>query len=109
MNLPNKPSLSQVFYRLGFVVLFVLAVVSMLAFIRALCYREMEPQLPQKSYADSLQLEQLHTKVDELNAKVDSLILLSKTNPKVINKYLKPRKDSCVIQLNINGLEKNRE
>lgn len=102
MSKPDKLSLAQIFYRMGFIVLFCLAFVSMVAFIRAVSYRVEVPQASQKPYADSIQVEQLRFEVDKLNAKVDSLIFLNMQEPKVKFKYLKPRKDSCVIELNVN-------
>lgn len=102
MSKPDRSSLAKKFYRMGFIVLFGLAIVSMVAFIRAVSYRVEMPQAPQKPCADSMQVEQLRVEVDKLNAKVDSLISLSKQEPKIKYRYLKPRKDSCVIELNVN-------
>lgn len=108
MSKPNKSSLAQKFYKWGFVILFCLSIVSMVAFIRAVSYREEVPKIPEKPYADSLQVEHLYREVDKLNAKVDSLISISSHEPKVKYKYLKHYKDSSVIELNVNdGRGKN--
>ncbi len=105
-----KLSLSHCLYFVGAIILFVLSVFCMVAFIRAVSAKEEIVEKPKKALADSMQVEQLRMEVNDLRMKVDSLITLTQKVPKVKYWYLKPRKDSCVIELNVNKRgESNRE
>lgn len=109
MRMNVKLSLSRCLYIVGATILFFLAVVCMISFIKAVCVKGEIAEKPQKIFADSLQVEQLRLDVYMLKAKVDSLIIISQQEPKVKYKYLKSRKDSCVIELNVNKMTVNKE
>lgn len=96
-----KSSLFKAIYLIGAIILFFLAIVCMVSFIKAIGSKN-DSENPQKVLADSVQVEQLRKEVDELKVKVDSLMTLSQQQPKIKYKYLKPHKDSCVIELNVN-------
>lgn len=102
MRMNSKLSLSHSLYKAGATILFILAIVCMVSFIKAVCVKDVMVKKPQKILADSLQVEQLRLEVISLKAKVDSLIIISQQKSKVKYKYLKPRKDTCVIELNVN-------
>ena len=103
MKMNGKLSLSQWLYIAGATILFVLAVVCMISFIKAVSAKDVMVEKPSKPLADSLQVEFLRLEINDLKAKVDSMIIISQQQPKVKYKYLKPRKDSCVIELNVNN------
>ena len=92
----------QCLYLAGAVILFFLAVVCMVAFVKAISAKDVVVERSEKALADSMQVELLRVEVKDLRTKVDSLITLSQKAPKVKYRYLKPRKDSCVIELNVN-------
>lgn len=102
MRMNVKLSLSHGLYIAGATILFFLAIVCMVSFIKAVSVKDVMVEKSKKILADSLQVEQLRLEVYSLKAKVDSLIIISQQELKVKYKYLKPRKDSCVIELNVN-------
>lgn len=102
MKRMSKMSLSRIIYSAGGGILFLLAVVCLVAFFKAVSAREVAKEKMQKPLADSLQLEQLRLEVNDLKTKVDSLIILNQKEPQIKYKYMKPHKDSCVIELNVN-------
>lgn len=83
-------------------ILFLLAVVCMVSFIKAVSAKDVVVEKQEKVLSDSLQVEFLRLEVNALKTKIDSLITISQQGMRVKYKYLKPRKDSCVIELNVN-------
>ena len=104
MRMKVKQLLSQILYIAGATILFILAIVCMIAFIKAVRIKDEIVEKPQKIHADSIQIVMLYKEINILKAKVDSLITISQQKPKVKYKYLKSRKDTCVIELNVNKL-----
>lgn len=94
---------SRWLYKTGAGILFILAVIAMVAFIKALSIKEYKNDKNTISYADSTQVEVLKKDVQELNRKVDSLIVLTQKEPQKVYRYLKPKKDSCTIEVNIHN------
>lgn len=94
---------SRWLYKIGAAILFILAVVALLAFIKALCITEHKVQNRSVATADSVQVESLRREVQELNKKVDSLLIITQKEPQKVYRYLKPKKDSCTIEVNIHN------
>lgn len=94
---------SRWLYKFGAAILFVLAAVALLSFVKALCITENSKQKNTVSPADSIQVEVLKKEVQELNKKVDSLIILNQKEPQKVYRYIKPKKDSCTIEVNIHN------
>lgn len=94
---------SRWLYKIGAVILFVLAVVALIAFIKALSVGVCSDDKLSLPYADSLQVEALKKDVHELNRKVDSLLILTQKKPQKVYRYIKAKKDSCTIEVNIHN------
>ena len=94
---------SRWLYKMGAAILFILAVVALLAFVKALCLTECKVQKRSIATADSVQVESLRREVQELNKKVDSLLIITQKKPQKVYKYIKPKKDSCTIEVNIHN------
>ena len=94
---------SRWLYKTGAGILFILAVIAIVAFIKALSIKEYKNDTSTISYADSAQVVVLKKDVQELNRKVDSLIVLTPKEPQKVYRYLKPKKDSCTIEVNIHN------
>lgn len=94
---------SRWLYKIGAAFLFILAVVALLAFVKALCITEHKEQKRAVAPADSVQVDSLRREVQELNKKVDSLLILTQKEPQKVYKYIKPKKDSCTIEVNIHN------
>lgn len=90
-------------YKIGAAILFILAVIAIIAFVKALSIKESTSDKGIRSYADSTQVEALKKDVQELNKKVDSLIILTQKEPQKVYRYIKPKKDSCTIEVNIHN------
>lgn len=94
---------SRWLYKIGAAILFILAVIAIIAFVKALSIKESTSDKGIRSYADSTQVEALKKDVQELNKKVDSLIILTQKEPQKVYRYIKPKKDSCTIEVNIHN------
>lgn len=94
---------SRWLYKFGAGILFILAVIAIVAFIKALSIKEYKYDRDTFSYADSIQIENLKKDVQELDRKIDSLIVLTQKEPQKVYRYLKPKKDSCTIEVNIHN------
>lgn len=103
MSSNSESHFSRWLYKVGAGILFILAVIAIVAFIKALCIKGYKIDKDNFSYADSTQIENLKKDVQELDRKVDSLIVLSQKEPQKVYKYLKPKKDSCTIEVNIHN------
>ena len=99
MSQDKRGNFSGWLYKLCASILFVLSIVALLAFIRALVNTECEKD--EKTLADSLQIEELRQDVKVVNQKVDSILRLLNKKPKVVYKYMKPHKDTVVVELNV--------
>lgn len=88
-------------YKLGAGILFVLAVIAIIAFIKALSVNSGKEERKSAPCADSTQVAELKKEVQSLNKKVDSLLILSQKEPRIVYKHLKPQKDCCIIDMNI--------
>lgn len=73
-------------YKLGASILFVLSVVALIAFIKALSVTEHEVEKRMVAPADSIQVEIMRREVRDLNKKVDSLINLTQKELQEANK-----------------------
>lgn len=94
---------SRWLYKVGAAILFILGVIAIIAFIKALSIKDSTSNKGTVSYADSTQVEILRKDVQELNRKVDLLIVLTQKEPQKVYRYLKPKKDSCTIEVNIHS------
>ena len=94
---------SRWLYKVGAAILFILVVIAIIAFIKALSIKDSTSNKGTVSYEDSTQVEILRTDVQELNRKVDLLIVLTQKEPQKVYRYLKPKKDSCTIEVNIHS------
>ena len=94
---------SRWLYKIGAFILFVLAVIALIAFVKALFATDCKE--PERTFtpADSVQVENLRQEVSELSKKVDSLLILSQKQPQKVYRYIKPKKDSCTIEVNIHN------
>lgn len=93
-------------YIVGIAVIIVFAIVALVSFIKALSFKEPPQAINQVHYADSAQFEQLKQQMRALKIKVDSLEKVCQSKPKVVYKYPKSKKDSCVIELYIHNKDK---
>lgn len=104
MGRNNDVRFSNWLYKLGAGTILVLSIVALVAFIKALCITENKVEertiLPA---VDSIQIETLRREVQDLNKKVDSMLVLTKKKPQKVYKYIKPKKDSCTIEVNIHN------
>jgi len=103
MNRNREFHFSRWLYKIGAAILFILAVIAIIAFIKALSIKDSTNGKSTVSYADSTQVESLKKDVKELNQKVDSLIVITQKEPQKVYRYLKPKKDSCTIEVNIHN------
>lgn len=94
---------SRWFYKIGVTILFILAVVAMISFVKALCVTGDKEQKNNVAPADSVQVEALKKEVQDLNKKVDSLIILTQKEPQKVYRFIKPKRDSCTIEVNIHN------
>lgn len=103
MNNNSESHFSRWIYKVGAIILFILAAMALVAFIKALGMSNR--CIPQNAVtpADSMQVEILTNKVKALDRKVDSLMILSRKEPQKVYRYLKPKKDSCTIEVNIHN------
>lgn len=90
-------------YKIGATILFFLALVAMFAFIKALCVTGNNDQRNTVTPADSIQIEALKKEMQYLNNKVDTLIILMQKEPHKVYRYIKPKIDSCTIEVNIHN------
>lgn len=103
MSNKSKSHFSRWLYKVGAVILFILAVIALVAFIRALGMSNHCTPQNAVAPADSIQVEILTKKVKDLDQKVESLMILSRKEPQKVYRYLKPKKDSCTIEVNIHN------
>lgn len=89
-------------YLIGGVIIFVLSVVALVSFWKAVSYVEPKPIQP-RGFADSIQLENLKKDLSVLKVKVDSLDDALQQKPKVIYRHIKSKKDSSVIELHVHN------
>lgn len=91
-------------YCVGIFFIFVLTIVSLSSFVKALSYYEPNGIEKQNHYADSLQVEELKNEIKVLQIKIDSLeaALLHESN--VVYKFIKDEKDSCIIMINVTNV-----
>lgn len=104
MGRNNDVQFSKWLYKIGVVILLVLSVIALLAFIKALCITE--HKLDERnvvSTADSARIETLRSEIQVLNRKVDFLLVITQKEPQKVYKYIKPKKDSCTIEVNIHN------
>jgi len=101
MSGSKRGHFSSWLYKVGAAVLFVLSIVALFSFIMAL-KAGCEPR-ENNSTVDSLQIEGLRIEVQEIHRKVDSLVDISRQEPKVVYKYLKPQKENAVIEVNVHN------
>ena len=103
MSKKNESHFSRWLYKVGAAILLLLAVIALVAFIKALCMSNHCTPQNAVTPADSMQVEILTKKVKDLERKVDSLMILSRKEPQKVYRYLKSRKDSCTIEVNIHN------
>lgn len=94
---------SRWLYKLGAFILLLLSAVALIAFIKALSITGHEEDKQTVVPADSVQVESLRKEVEDLNKKVDSLLILTQKEPQKVYRYIKPKKDSCTIEVNIHN------
>lgn len=104
MSKNNDIQFSKWLYKVGVGIILVLSVVALIAFIKALCPTDqiVEGKIDVPS-ADSVQIEALQREVQNLNKKVDSVLVLTRKEPQKVYRYIKPKKDSCTIEVNIHN------
>lgn len=73
MSAKNKRDYLAYLYKAGFIIIFILAIVALLSFFKALGYKEKPVPIKQWHYADSIQFDILNSEVNELCNKIDSL------------------------------------
>ncbi len=93
-------------YKIGIGIIFVLCIVALVSFIKAVSFKDKPPVIVQTNYADSVQFEVLKKEVVELQIRIDSLEKACQSKQKVVYKSTKRKKDSCVIELNIHNVDK---
>lgn len=98
----NKRDYLHSMYLVGGVVIFVLAIVALVSFCKAVTLEAPKPVLPY-GFADSIQVENLKKEVSELSSKVDSLEGALRERPKVVYRHFKSKKDSSVIELHVHN------
>ena len=103
MSNKSESHFSSWLYKVGAIILFILAAIALLAFIKALGMSNHSTPQYAVTPADSIQVEILTKKVKALDRKVDSLMILSRKEPQKVYRYLKPKKDSCTIEVNIHN------
>lgn len=101
MSKNSDTHFSRWLYKIGATVLSILAVVAMIAFIKAFFATEDKEQKNNIAPTDSVQVEVLKKEVQDLNKKVDSLIILTQKEHQ--KKYVKPKMDNCTIEVNIHN------
>lgn len=99
MSGSNRGHFSSWLYKVGAAILFVLSTVALLSFMKALKVGCQSRE--NKSPVDSLQIEQLRLEVQELHRKVDSLVDITRQEPKVVYKYSKPQKENAEREVNV--------
>lgn len=104
MSKNNDIQFSKWLYKVGVGIILVLSVVALIAFIKALSPTDqiVEGKIDVPS-ADSVQIEALQREVQNLNKKVDSVLVLTRKEPQKVYRYIKPKKDSCTIEVNIHN------
>jgi len=93
---------SKWLYKIGFGLLLTLSVVALVAFMKALCITGLKVEEGGAVHnTDTIQIKTLQREVQDLNSKVDSLLVLSRIVPQKVYKNVVPKKDGCTIEVNI--------
>lgn len=104
MKRKTRSEYLPIFYCVGIFIIFVLTIVSLFSFIKALSYCEPNGIENQHHYADSLQVEELMNEIKVLQMKIDSLEVTLSHDSIIVRKYIKDEKDSCLIVNNVTNV-----
>ena len=98
----NKRDCLRIMYSVGGVVIFVLAVVALVSFCKAVTFEAPKPVQPH-GFADSIIVENLQKEVAALTQKVDSLDGAMRQTPPMVYRNFKSKKGSSVIELHFHN------